>query len=304
MRLNLWTEIRTAAEVARLGRVSAAAGTLGMHHSSVIRHIDALESQLGAKLFQRNARGYTPTEAGKDLMRTATEISDQLDQMMARIETSRDEVSGHLMLTVVPGLTDILLPLLQRYSARHPQVQISFSADKRTYEMARGEAHVALRAGVRPSQPDYVVSHVFDWTHCLCASATYIARHGRPDGPQDLANHRLIGGEENYAGAGFNLWLEQQAPQEAFILRTAQSAAAYQAIISGLGIGFLPRVTKGRDMIDLFPDLANEGWKAPVWMVTHTDLHRSPKVQSLTRFILEEARQWRLLDRLPDQQQE
>ncbi len=93
MRLNLWTEIRTAAEVARLGRISAAATTLGMHHSSVIRHIDALESRLGARLFQRSARGYTPTDAGLDLMRTAAEVNDQLDQMLARIETSRDQVS-------------------------------------------------------------------------------------------------------------------------------------------------------------------------------------------------------------------
>lgn len=303
MRLNLWTEIRTAAEVARLGRISAAAGTLGMHHSSVIRHIDALEGRLGAKLFQRSARGYTPTEAGEDLMRTATEVGDQLDQMMARIETARDEISGHLTLTVVPGLADILLPLLQRYSQRHPLVQISFSADKRAFEIARGEAHIALRAGVKPSQPDYVVSHVFDWTHCLCASTDYIARHGRPQDPRDLAKHRLIGGEENYGGAKFNDWLDRQAPSESFVLRTSYSAAAYQAVSSGLGIGFLPRITKGENVIDLFPDLVNDDWNASIWMVTHTDLHRSPKVQSLTKFIQEEAKQWRLLDKLPGQGQ-
>ena len=71
MRLNLWTEIRTAAQVARLGRVSAAAEALGMHHSSVIRHIDLLEERLHTRLFQRHARGYTPTEAAEELLRTA-----------------------------------------------------------------------------------------------------------------------------------------------------------------------------------------------------------------------------------------
>ncbi len=64
-----WDEIRTAYHVARLGTVSGAAEALGVHHATVIRHIDALEARIGVKLFQRHARGYTPTEAGEDLLK-------------------------------------------------------------------------------------------------------------------------------------------------------------------------------------------------------------------------------------------
>ena len=62
--MDNWDEIRTAYQVARIGTVSGAAEALGVHHATVIRHIDALEASLGVKLFQRHARGYTPTEAG------------------------------------------------------------------------------------------------------------------------------------------------------------------------------------------------------------------------------------------------
>ena len=65
MRLNMWTEIRTAWHVAELRNVTRAAQRLGMHHSSVIRHIDALEADLGVKLFQRHSQGYTPTEVAR-----------------------------------------------------------------------------------------------------------------------------------------------------------------------------------------------------------------------------------------------
>ena len=58
-----WDEVRTAFQVARMGTVSGAAEVLGVHHATVIRHIDAIEGRLGVKLFQRHARGYTPTEA-------------------------------------------------------------------------------------------------------------------------------------------------------------------------------------------------------------------------------------------------
>ena len=71
MLVDTWGEIRTAYQVARLGTVSGAAEVLGVHHATVIRHIDALEKRLGTKLFQRHARGYTPTEAGRDLLSTA-----------------------------------------------------------------------------------------------------------------------------------------------------------------------------------------------------------------------------------------
>ena len=65
--MDNWDEVRTAFHVARVGTVSGAADVLGVHHATVIRHIDALEERLGVKLFQRHARGYSPTEAGDDL---------------------------------------------------------------------------------------------------------------------------------------------------------------------------------------------------------------------------------------------
>ena len=61
--MNNWDEVKTALHVARIGTVSGAADVLGVHHATVIRHIDALEEQLGVKLFQRHPRGYTATEA-------------------------------------------------------------------------------------------------------------------------------------------------------------------------------------------------------------------------------------------------
>ena len=81
MKLDNWDEIRTAYQVARMGTVSGAAEVLGVHHATVIRHIDALENRLGVKLFQRHARGYTPTEAGQDLLRVAQTTDDQFSQV-------------------------------------------------------------------------------------------------------------------------------------------------------------------------------------------------------------------------------
>ncbi|MHA1549670.1 MAG: helix-turn-helix domain-containing protein, partial [Alphaproteobacteria bacterium] len=59
--MDNWDEIRTAWMVARHGSLSAAASALGVHHATVLRHVNALEARLGVRLFQRHSRGYTPT---------------------------------------------------------------------------------------------------------------------------------------------------------------------------------------------------------------------------------------------------
>src|SRR5210317_409282 len=84
--MDNWDEIRTAYKVAQHGTVSGAAEALGVHHATVIRHIDALEQRLGVKLFQRHARGYTSTEAGQDLLQVAQATDDQFNQLAGRIK--------------------------------------------------------------------------------------------------------------------------------------------------------------------------------------------------------------------------
>ncbi len=95
--MNNWDEIKTAYQVARMGTVSGAAEVLGVHHATVIRHIDALESQFGVKLFQRHARGYTATEVGDDLFRVAQATDDQFNQLVGRIKGRGTDVSGELV---------------------------------------------------------------------------------------------------------------------------------------------------------------------------------------------------------------
>jgi len=79
--MEKWAELRTAYQVAKLGTVSAAAKALGFHRATVNRHIDALESELGSRVFIRHARGYELTELGKEVLRTAQKTEQLLDDL-------------------------------------------------------------------------------------------------------------------------------------------------------------------------------------------------------------------------------
>lgn len=278
--LDAWDEVRTAYHVARVGTVSGAADALGVHHATVIRHIDALEQRLGTKLFQRHARGYTATEAGLDLLQVAKATDDQFSQLAGRIKGRGEEVTGELIVTSIPALSPSLTATLARYSRANPQVVMRFMTDERLFRLEYGEAHVAIRAGKRPDQPDNVVQKFFDMSHALYATREYVEEMGQLD-EADMTRHRFVSEDDRESRAPFYRWLHEMVPDRCISYRASAQRSVVDAIRAGAGIGFLPSAVGDRS-----PDLVQmmaprEAWTATVWLVTHVDLHRTAKVQSI-----------------------
>ncbi|MFK8054135.1 MAG: LysR family transcriptional regulator [Woeseiaceae bacterium] len=82
-----WNEIHTAAQVVKLGTVSAAADALGIHRATVIRHIEQLEKDYGAKLFIRAKNGYTPTDLGVELRHVADLADARFSELKRIVKT-------------------------------------------------------------------------------------------------------------------------------------------------------------------------------------------------------------------------
>lgn len=287
-----WDEIRTAFQVARLGTVSGAAEVLGVHHATVIRHIDALEKRLGAKLFQRHARGYTPTEAGRDLLGVAQATEEQFNQLSSRIKGQGETVTGELVVTSISGLSGLLTPVLASFQAAHPGLLVRFLTDMRLFRLDYGEAHVAIRAGSLPEEPDNVVQPLTRLRTGLYAARSYIEAHGKPTGPEDFAGHHFIGADNAMSRAPFHRWLRDAVPEEQVTFRTTEPAALEAAVKAGAGIGFLSTFIAARD-----PDLVEiiaprDDWAPPLWLVTHVDLHRTVKVQSFLAHLKAAAQDW------------
>lgn len=289
--MDNWDEIRTAYQVARLGTVSGAAEVLGVHHATVIRHIDALEQQLGAKLFQRHARGYTATEAGQDLLSVASLADDQFTQLAGRIKGRGDEVTGDLIVTSVGSLSPLLVPTIAMFQQRHPDLRVRLISDARLFRLEYGEAHVAIRAGRLPDQPDNVVQPFFTQTLRLVASKEYVDIHGSLN-DETLERHRFIGPHEDTPRAPYYRWLMETVPERSIVFRASDMNAVKEAVIAGIGIGFIPAWDRNRtgDLVDMLPSL--EEWSAKIWLVTHMDLHRTAKVQSFVRHLKQEVKTW------------
>jgi DNA-binding transcriptional LysR family regulator len=279
--MDNWDEIRTAFQVARLGTVSGAAEVLGVHHATVIRHIDALEGRLGVKLFQRHARGYTSTEAGEDLMRVAQTTDDQLQQLEGRIKGRGNDVAGQLLVTSLVSFAPLMVPALTAFQKKYPDVVIRFLTDDRLFRLEYGEAHVALRAGPSPQEPDNVVQAFSRQDIGLYAHRDYVAAHGIPEDETALKTHFFVAHDDPDSRAPFQRWLKAHVPYGRVVFRSTDARVLEEAVVAGAGIGFLGTREAARhpDLVQIMAP--REDWTAPLWLVTHVDLHRTAKVQAL-----------------------
>lgn len=278
--MDNWMIVRTALYVARHGTVSAASKALDIHRATVIRHIDELEQEIGAKLFQRHARGYHLTEAGQDFLQIASATEDQLNDLAGRIRGKSTQVLGKLIVTSVEIMDDYLLPVIEKFSVQHPETHVELQVGNSILNLEYGEAHVAIRAGRRPSHPDNVVLPLMTMKTGLFAHQSYLDRYGPFKGDEDVANHSFISDAIEASDVPFRIWMRKTVPAENITFVSNKSRIQRKAVHAGLGLGFLPRDQAAANpaLVEVMP--ARRSWITKFWIATHVDLHRTAKVQA------------------------
>lgn len=266
---------------------------LGVHHATVIRHVDALERRLSTKLFQRHARGYTATEAGRDLLQVAQTTDEQFAQLAARLKGKGDSVTGDLVVTAIPGLAPLLAPVIARFQMDNPGVRAKLLTDYRVFRLEYGEAHLALRVGVNaPDEPDNVVQRLASLRSTLYASKKYIETEGMPQNEAEMLTHRFVGSHSTISQAPFYVWMDETVPDAQIVFRASDLQSTKFAVLEGIGIGFVSTwdAHAHPELIEICPP--REAWSVPIWLVSHVDLHRTAKVQAIQAHIKAAVASW------------
>ena len=279
-----WTELRTALMLARHGTVSAAADALGVHRATVNRHIDTLETEFQTKLFQRHARGYTLTESGQEMLEVAGRADEMFTDLAGRNRGRSATLSGNLIVTALSGIAPLVTSALRDFHLAHPQTKLEYAASADLARLEHGEAHVAFRAGPKPDTPDYVVTLFRHIRFGLYASRGYIGRRGHPT-LDELTRHGFVGSCEQPSRLPFAGWVMEHVWAENIALKTTDQQVVNAAIRDGIGVGFLAEHEASGDpnLVEISPP--SQDWSAPIWVVTHVDLHRTEKVQKFLEYI-------------------
>lgn len=191
-RIATTTALMAFVRSAELGSFAAAARQLGMSPAAVGQTVRRLEDGFGVKLLQRSTRRMRITDDGRILLERCRGLVAELEAIDRVFEESRGVVSGPLRVSAPAGLARrYALPLVARFLAEHPQVEVSLDCSDAVRDVAAGEVDVAFRI-LRPTDSAVITRRLARIDAVTVASAAYLRRHGTPKHPRELASHRCV----------------------------------------------------------------------------------------------------------------
>jgi DNA-binding transcriptional LysR family regulator len=191
--LDRLTGLEVFARVAGAGSLSAAARALGMSQTMVTKHIAALESRLGVKLFHRTTRRLSITEAGRNYLESSARILAEIEVADAAVAADRVEPRGLLRLNapVSFGARQIA-PLLAEFAQRHPRVTVELGLNDRLVDLVEEGWDLAIRIG-NLSNSSLIARRIAPCRIVVCAAPSYLRARGTPRTVASLADHNCLG---------------------------------------------------------------------------------------------------------------
>ena len=272
-----WELYRSYLNVLKEGSLSGAARAMGVAQPTVGRHIAALEKSLGVALFTRSQLGLLPTEAARALAPFAQAMSSSAAALKRAAEGQGAGIQGTVRVTAseVMGV-EVLPPILTQLQHDHPGLKVELVLSNRVQDLLKREADIAIRM-TPPKQELLIARRVGEVRLGLHAHPDYLHQRGTPQSMADLAQHALIGFDEETpfvrsARKGFPVW-----QREAFALRTDSDMAQLALIRAGYGIGIcqVPLAARNPQLVRVLPD--STPLCLDTWLAMHEDLRHTPR---------------------------
>src|SRR5215469_11516351 len=178
--------------VAEAGSLSAAARRLNTPPATASRKINELEELLRTKLFDRSARRLALTDAGLSYVAALKRILPDISEAERAASGEYAAPTGELVVTAPGGLGRLhLVPILAEFFRSYPDITVRLVLGERILSLGEEHIDVALRIGVLPDSR-LMALRLAAIHPVVCASPAYLAAHGTPNTPDDLAGHECI----------------------------------------------------------------------------------------------------------------
>ncbi|MEI6661591.1 MAG: LysR family transcriptional regulator [Comamonadaceae bacterium] len=185
--MDKFKQMESFVSVAQRGSLTAAAKAEGVAPAIMGRRLDGLEEQLGVKLLMRTTRRITLTHEGSAFLEDCQRLLADLANAEASVSAGGVKASGHLRMTAPGGFgRRHVAPLVPLFHALHPDVTVSLNLSDRVVDIAGEGFDCAVRVGDMPDS-SLVSVRLADNRRLCVATPDYLARHGVPKQPSDLA---------------------------------------------------------------------------------------------------------------------
>lgn len=234
-RLDAMALLREAVDA---GSLSAAGRRLGVPLATVSRKVSDLERHLGTRLLNRSTRRLTLTDAGRSFVAACRRILEDVAEAERAAAGEYSAPKGELNLSapIVFGRLHVL-PVAMAFLKTYPDIDIRLMLSDRVVDLQEDRIDLAIRIGDLPDS-SMVATRVGAIRRVVCASPAYLAAHGTPQHPKDLATHDCITFSGLMSAESWTFRTDKAdmavAIRSRLIVNTAE--AAIDAAIAGIGV--------------------------------------------------------------------
>jgi DNA-binding transcriptional LysR family regulator len=279
-----WDDLRFVLALAKGGSLSRAARELAVDHSTVGRRIEALETDLGVRLFTRTTSGYVVTPEAAELLPEIRRVESAVLALERAVHARDEGLRGTVRITAgdVFG-SRYLAARLAPLSRRHPELTIELILGSNIFDLGRREADVGVRL-FRTNLDHLAVRRAGELTYALYASEEYLRRRPPPRDPGELGAHDMILDDVDQPRSPESLWIERLAGDARVTFASNSTAAVLAAAVSGLGVALIPRFLGDAEPTLRYLPMPDEPVRG-IWLTVHKDLRETPRVRAVLDYL-------------------
>lgn len=280
-----WSDYQIFLAIARTGNFARAAEKTGLDATTMGRRLRRLETRLNTTFFERSRDGQVLTEAGEALLEAVEVMARGAGQIDENVSMHQGP-TGTVRLSVSEGFgTWFVSSHVPAFVAAYPGLVLDMVANSGLLNPSRREADIAVMLS-RPKAGPLIARKLSDYALQVYASRSYIARHGTPATPNDLAHdHVLVGYVPDLVPSPELRYLSELAQGLTATIRCSSINAQLHLVASGVGIGVLPRFMADANP-SLVPLLPENRIVRSFWLVTHRDTHNLSRIKATREWLL------------------
>jgi DNA-binding transcriptional LysR family regulator len=266
--------------VARAGRFTVAAESLGLNHTTISRRVAALEKTLGGRVLARTSGGWELTELGRRASAAAEDVEAAVAAMGGGADAPR-QLSGVVRMTATDGFSAyIAAPAIARLQRSHPALSVEIVTVTRRALQNRSGIDIEVVVG-EPQVHRAEAVQLGEYVLGMYASRGYLEERGSPADADDLAQHPLVYFVDSMLQVDDLDAPRRLVPAMRDSVSSTNVFVHVEATRAGAGIGLLPcfMADQHDDLVRLLPEVFTE--RLPYWMVLRTDSLRRPAVAAV-----------------------
>lgn len=280
-----WNDLKAFLAVMRTGRLTVAAKSLRVEHSTLSRRINRLEHALDVKLFERMPAGYQPSSAAEDLVKQAETIESLMIGIQSRFTDQASELTGAVRIAGPEGFgTTYLASRLRRLNEIHPNLEIELIANPRVVSLPKREAEMAI-TNIRPQKGSLHAFKLTDYELGVYAAREYLSSRPAIVKKAQFDDHPFIGYIDDLLPTPAHDYLNEIGKSIEPRIRLSNILTQLAAAKGALGLCVLP-CFMCREVPELVRVLGDEiKIHRSYWLVIHSDLRKIARIRAAADFI-------------------